>query len=101
MYAQINQRNELFRDEDMQSMASLMSVNNNSDDIAALEDVEDEDYSLSDSAMKNSIHEVTQHLQQMTNSLSGSDFASTPISGKLIVRYSNDKYYKNLEFTIL
>ncbi|VEN63235.1 unnamed protein product [Callosobruchus maculatus] len=67
-------------DEDMQSMASLMSVNNNSDDIAALEDVEDEDCSYSDSAMKSSLHEVTQHLQQMTNSLSGSDFASTPIS---------------------
>ncbi|KAJ8967060.1 hypothetical protein NQ314_003120, partial [Rhamnusium bicolor] len=67
-------------DEDMQSMASLMSVNNNTDDIAALEDVEDEEYSLSDNAMKNSLYEVTQHLQQMTNSLSGSDFASTPIS---------------------
>lgn len=63
-------------------MASLMSVNNNTDDIAPLEDVEDEEYSFSDSVMKNSLHEVTQHLQQMTNSLSGSDFASTPISGK-------------------
>ncbi|CAH2009127.1 unnamed protein product [Acanthoscelides obtectus] len=67
-------------DEDMQSMASLMSFNNNSDDIAAIEDVEDEDYSYSDSAMKNSFHEVTLHLQQMTNSLSGSDFACTPLS---------------------
>ncbi|XP_018572519.1 EH domain-binding protein 1 isoform X2 [Anoplophora glabripennis] len=67
-------------DEDMQSMASLMSVNNNTDDIAPLEDVEDEEYSFNDSVMKNSLHEVTQHLQQMTNSLSGSDFASTPIS---------------------
>lgn len=67
----------------MQSMASLMSVNNNSDDIAALEDVEDDDFSLSqnDNSVKSSINEVTQHLQQMTNSLSGSDFASTPISG--------------------
>lgn len=63
-------------------MASLMSVNNN-DDIAHIEDLEDEDYSLSEGAMKNSIQEVTQHLQQLTNSLSGSDFASTPISGKL------------------
>ncbi|XP_060519283.1 EH domain-binding protein 1 isoform X1 [Cylas formicarius] len=67
-------------DEDMQSMASLMSVNNNSDDIAALEDVDDEDFSQSDSLMKNSLYEVTQNLQQMTNSLSGSDFASTPVS---------------------
>lgn len=67
-------------DEDMQSMASLMSVNNNSDDIAALEDIEDEDFSTSDNAMKNSIHEITQQLQQITKSISGSDFASTPIS---------------------
>ncbi|XP_017772923.1 PREDICTED: EH domain-binding protein 1 isoform X2 [Nicrophorus vespilloides] len=66
-------------DEDMQSMASLMSVNNNSD-IAPMEDFEDEDFSLSDNSMKNSIHEVTQQMQLMTNSLSGSDFASTPIS---------------------
>lgn len=74
-----------FSDEDMQSMASLMSVNNNSDDIAPLEDVDDEDYSYSESAViKNSLHEVTNHLQQMTNSLSGSDFASTPLSGKEI-----------------
>ncbi|XP_074038547.1 EH domain-binding protein 1 isoform X2 [Leptinotarsa decemlineata] len=76
-------------DEDMQSMASLMSVNNNTDDIAALEDVEDDDCSLSDTAMKNSIHEVTQNLQLMTNSLSGSDFASTPISVASIL--SDDK----------
>lgn len=73
----------------MQSMASLMSVNNNSDDIAPLEDVEDEDYSLNDSVMKSSMHEVAQHLQQMTNSLSGSDFASTPISGKFSIKKQN------------
>lgn len=66
----------------MQSMASLMSVNNNSDDIAHLEDVEDDDFSQSDSLIKNSLHEVTNNLQQMTNSLSGSDFASTPMSSK-------------------
>lgn len=70
----------LVRDEDMQSMASLMSVNNNSD-IAPLEDFEDEEFSLSDNSMKTSIHEVTQQVQKMTNSLSGSDFASTPMSG--------------------
>ncbi|CAH0546795.1 unnamed protein product [Brassicogethes aeneus] len=77
-------------DEDMQSMASLMSVNNNSD-IAQMEDVEDEDYSLNDnSIMKNSLHEVTANLQQMTNSLSGSDFASTPISVNSIQSLSRD-----------
>lgn len=75
-----------YSDEDMQSMASLMSVNNNSD-IAPLEDFEDEDFSLSDNSMKNSINEVTQQLHQMTNSLSGSDFASTPISSKFVYLY--------------
>lgn len=69
-------------------MASLMSVNNNSD-IAPLEDFEDEDFSLSDTSMKNSMHEVTQQLQQMTNSLSGSDFASTPISSKYFLTNLN------------
>ncbi|KAK5640350.1 hypothetical protein RI129_011161 [Pyrocoelia pectoralis] len=76
-------------DEDMQSMASLMSVNNNSD-IAPLEDFEDEDFSLSDNSMKNSINEVTQQMQQMTNSLSGSDFASTPISVNSIQSLTRD-----------
>lgn len=76
-------------DEDMQSMASLISANNNSD-IAPLEDFEDEDISSCDNSlsMKNSLHEVldlTQKIDRMTNSLSGSDFASTPISGKLFI----------------
>lgn len=65
----------------MQSIASLMSVNNNSD-IAPLEDFEDEDFSLSENSIKNTLNEVTQQVQRMTNSLSGSDFASTPLSGK-------------------
>lgn len=70
----------------MQSMASLMSVNNNTDDIAQMEDVEDEDLSINDnSIMKESLNEVTHNLQQMTNSLSGSDFASTPISGMILI----------------
>ncbi|XP_019869615.2 EH domain-binding protein 1-like protein 1 isoform X2 [Aethina tumida] len=78
-------------DEDMQSMASLMSVNNNTDDIAQMEDVEDEDLSINDnSIMKESLNEVTHNLQQMTNSLSGSDFASTPISVNSIQSLSRD-----------
>ncbi|KAL1516839.1 hypothetical protein ABEB36_000685 [Hypothenemus hampei] len=77
-------------DEDMQSMASLMSVNNNSDDIAPLEDVDDEDFSQNDSLIKNSLHEVTHNLQQMTNSLSDSDFASTPMSINSIQSLSRD-----------
>ncbi|XP_044750717.1 EH domain-binding protein 1-like protein 1 isoform X2 [Coccinella septempunctata] len=67
-------------DEDMQSMASLMSVSNNNDDIAHIEDLDDEDFSCNDNSVKSTMNEVTQHLQQMTNSLSGSDFASTPMS---------------------
>ncbi|CAH1126450.1 unnamed protein product [Ceutorhynchus assimilis] len=77
-------------DEDMQSMASLMSVNNNSDDIAHLEDVDDDDYSQNDSLIKSTM-EVTNNLQQMTNSLSaGSDFASTPMSMNSIQSLSRD-----------
>lgn len=65
-------------------MASLMSVNNNSDDIAPLEDVEDEDYSQNDSLMKSSLL-VSHVMQQMTNSWSDSDIASTPMSSQYIL----------------
>lgn len=76
-------------DEDMQSIASLMSVNNNSD-IAPLEDFEDEDFSLSENSIKNTLNEVTQQVQRMTNSLSGSDFASTPLSVSSIQSFPRD-----------
>uniref|UniRef100_A0A8D8W7R5 EH domain-binding protein 1 n=1 Tax=Cacopsylla melanoneura TaxID=428564 RepID=A0A8D8W7R5_9HEMI len=65
-------------DEDMQSMASLMSTNNNSD-IAPLEDF-DEEEEYDDGSIKNNISEVRAQIDQLTNSLSGSDFASTPMS---------------------
>lgn len=77
-------------DEDMQSIASLMSVNNNSD-IAPLDDFEDEDFSSNENSIKNTLNEVTQQVQQMTNSLSGSDVASTPLSSRC-----NDNIYKNI-----
>ena len=41
----------IHRDEDMQSLASLLSVNNNSD-IAVLEDLDEDDYTLSDSSTR-------------------------------------------------
>uniref|UniRef100_A0A1B6L673 C2 NT-type domain-containing protein n=1 Tax=Graphocephala atropunctata TaxID=36148 RepID=A0A1B6L673_9HEMI len=66
-------------DEDMQSMASLMSTNNNSD-IAPLDDFDEED---EEGSLKHSLHEVsdlTNQLDMLTNSLSGSEFASTPMS---------------------
>lgn len=68
-------------DEDMQSMASLMSTNNNSD-IAPLEDF-DEEEDAEDGSLKHSLHEVsdiTNQIDLLTNSLSGSEFASTPVS---------------------
>ncbi|XP_075213242.1 eps15 homology domain containing protein-binding protein 1 isoform X3 [Lycorma delicatula] len=68
-------------DEDMQSMASLMSTNNNSD-IAPLDDF-DEDEDIEDGSLKNSLPEVldlTNQIDMMTSSLSGSDKASTPLS---------------------
>lgn len=68
-------------DEDMQSMASLMSTNNNSD-IAPLEDF-DEEEDPEDVSLKHSLHEVsdiTNQIDLLTNSLSGSEIASTPVS---------------------
>ncbi|XP_067006854.2 EH domain-binding protein 1 [Anabrus simplex] len=63
-------------DEDMQSMASLMSVNNNSD-IAPLEDFDDEE---DESQRIQEVLDLTTQIDMLTNSLSGSEFASTPIS---------------------
>ncbi|KAI8433875.1 hypothetical protein MSG28_015819, partial [Choristoneura fumiferana] len=59
------------RDEDMQSLASLLSVNNNSD-IAVLEDLDEDDYTLSDNS--------TRQMEEMTQSLTNSDIAATPNS---------------------
>ncbi|KAK9510324.1 hypothetical protein O3M35_005130 [Rhynocoris fuscipes] len=69
-------------DEDMQSMASLMSTNNNSD-IATLGDFDEEDDSteMSQPHSLSEVLDLTHQLEMMTNSLSGSEFASTPISG--------------------
>ncbi|RZF33164.1 hypothetical protein LSTR_LSTR004850 [Laodelphax striatellus] len=79
-------------DEDMQSMASLMSTNNNSD-IAPLEDF-DEEEDVDDSSLKNNLDQVldmTSQLEKKTNSLSGSEIASsaslrediTPLAGDM------------------
>ncbi|EEB12203.1 protein MLP1, putative [Pediculus humanus corporis] len=67
-------------DEDMQSMASLLSANNNSD-IAPLEDFDEEDIDVDvDVSLKNEILDLSSHIEYLTNSLSDSEFASTPIS---------------------
>lgn len=73
------------RDEDMQSMASLMSVNNNSD-IAPLDDFDNEDIpeDVEEVIVKNmdEILDISAQLDLMTSSLTESELPSTPISGK-------------------
>ncbi|XP_076766584.1 eps15 homology domain containing protein-binding protein 1 isoform X1 [Xylocopa sonorina] len=70
-------------DEDMQSMASLMSVNNNSD-IAPLDDFDNEDIpeDVEEVCGKNidEILDISTQLDLMTSSLTESELPSTPIS---------------------
>lgn len=63
----------------MQSMASLMSANNNSD-IAPLDDFDEEDFPELDESLKNELFDLSSHIDFLTNSLSGSDQAATPVS---------------------
>lgn len=88
------------RDEDMQSMASLMSVNNNSD-IAPLDDFDNEDIpeDVEEVSVKNldEILDISAQLDLMTSSLTESELPSTPISGEywfllLIENASNIKF---------
>ncbi|XP_061724901.1 EH domain-binding protein 1 [Cydia pomonella] len=65
-------------DEDMQSLASLLSVNNNSD-IAVLEDLDEDDYTLSDNSTRQ-MSDLRQQMEEMTQSLTNSDVAATPDS---------------------
>ncbi|KAL4707502.1 hypothetical protein ACJJTC_000254 [Scirpophaga incertulas] len=65
-------------DEDMQSLASLLSVNNNSD-IAVLEDLDEDDYTLSDHSTKQML-DLRQQMEELTHSLTNSDVAATPNS---------------------
>ncbi|XP_063980335.1 EH domain-binding protein 1 isoform X1 [Diachasmimorpha longicaudata] len=70
-------------DEDMQSMASLMSVNNNSD-IAPLDDFDNEDIpeDVEEVSLKNldEILDISTQIDLMTSSLTESEVPSTPIS---------------------
>ncbi|XP_063370335.1 EH domain-binding protein 1 [Cydia amplana] len=61
-------------DEDMQSLASLLSVNNNSD-IAVLEDLDEDDYTLSDNSTRQ-MSDLRQQMEEMTQSLTNSDMAT-------------------------
>lgn len=67
-------------DEDMQSIVSLMSVNNNSD-IAPLDDLEDIPDLESYGDISEHVLDFTAQLEQLTNSLTNSELA-TPMSGK-------------------
>lgn len=76
-------------DEDMQSMASLMSVNNNSD-IAPLDDFDNEDIpeDVENVSIRNfdelfdiSARDISAQLDLMTSSLTDGDIPSTPLSG--------------------
>lgn len=70
----------------MQSMASLMSVNNNSD-IAPLDDFDNEDIpeDVEEVSVKNldEILDISAQLDLMTSSLTESELPSTPISGNI------------------
>ncbi|XP_074095407.1 eps15 homology domain containing protein-binding protein 1 isoform X3 [Cotesia typhae] len=76
-------------DEDMQSMASLMSVNNNSD-IAPLDDFDNEDIpeDVEELSLKNldEILDISTQLEMMTNSLTENEMPSTPISVASLVK---------------
>lgn len=68
-------------DEDMQSIVSLMSVNNNSD-IAPLDDLEDIPDLESSGDISEHVLDFTAQLEQLTSSLTNSELA-TPLSSKL------------------
>nr|CAD7392439.1 unnamed protein product [Timema cristinae] len=71
------------RDEDMQSMASLMSVNNNSD-IGQLDDFDDDDEGDESQSLKlQEVLDLTTQIDLLTNSLSGSEIAMASLSSYL------------------
>lgn len=66
----------------MQSIVSLLSVNNNHDhDIAPLDDLEDIPDTESNYDLSEHVLDFTAQLEQLTNSLNGSEVA-TPMSGE-------------------
>lgn len=67
-----------FSDEDMQSVVSLMSVNNNCD-VAPLDDLEDIPDLEND--ISDHLYDFTQQLEMMTTSLNGCMDLPTPLSG--------------------
>lgn len=74
-------------DEDMQSIVSLMSVNNNCD-VAPLDDLEDIPDLENSGDISDNLYDFTQQLEQMTTSLNGCIDVPTPLSGKNIYIYN-------------
>ncbi|XP_065366847.1 EH domain-binding protein 1 isoform X2 [Calliphora vicina] len=68
-------------DEDMQSVVSLMSVNNNCD-VAPLDDLEDIPDLENSADISDHLYDFTQQLEQMTTSLNGCMDLPTPLSDK-------------------
>ncbi|XP_037811479.1 EH domain-binding protein 1 isoform X8 [Lucilia sericata] len=66
-------------DEDMQSVVSLMSVNNNCD-VAPLDDLEDIPDLENSADISDHLYDFTQQLEQMTTSLNGCMDLPTPLS---------------------
>lgn len=72
-----------YSDEDMQSIISMISVNNNLD-VAPLDDLEDiPDIESLSGDISEHVLDFTQQLEQLTSSLTGSELP-TPISGEFI-----------------
>lgn len=73
----------------MQSIVSLMSVNNNCD-VAPLDDLEDIPDLENSADISDNLYDFTQQLEQMTTSLNGCIDVPTPLSGKniFIVAYA-------------
>lgn len=65
----------------MQSVVSMMSVNNNCD-VAPLDDLEDIPDLENFSEITDNFYDFTQQLDQMTTSLNGCIDVATPLSGK-------------------
>lgn len=71
----------------MQSIVSLMSVNNNCD-VAPLDDLEDIPDLENSGDISDNLYDFTQQLEQMTTSLNGCIDVPTPLSGKNIYIHS-------------
>ncbi|XP_039953198.1 EH domain-binding protein 1 isoform X3 [Bactrocera tryoni] len=80
-------------DEDMQSVVSLMSVNNNCD-VAPLDDLEDIPDLESSGDISDHLFDFTQQLEQMTTSLNGCMDLPTPLSEKQFGFDTSDELLK-------